>query len=248
MVGVLKIANAISALASPLEGLGDMFEGLGDMFKGVGKFFKAAAFKAQAQAILSYAIAVGILAASVYVLAQLDAGKLWGAIAAMAALAGIIVALSVSIGKLGTGNALELGKFSMVLIALSTSILLLSFALRNLGNMDDKAILKGSLAIAALGAILAGLMATTSKGAVGMGTTLLGISTAILLMVMITKLIAGMETEELVKGISVIAIFSGIIAGLIAATKLAGNDLSKIGGTILTLSFAMLLMAGVISH
>lgn len=53
-----------------------------------------------------------------------------------------------------------------------------------------------------------------------------------------------MKASQLVKGMIGVAFLAAIIAGLIMATRLAGgNDLDKVGTTILAVSGAMLLLS-----
>lgn len=251
-----KMASAFASFASMFEGIGDFLEGLGiglkRLFTGIGKYFKAKAWEARSKAILNFAIAVGILAASVYVLAQLDAGSLWSAIGAIGVLSLILVGLSIAISKLNGLDSAKLDKTGLDIkkavsniIPIAVSLLLVASALKKLAGLSVGDLIKGGIAVAALGGILVGLMAATKLVGPSFdttGATLIKISSAILLLVFVVKQIAKLDGTDLAKGISVMVLFGAFIVGLIAATKLAGPNINGLGSTILKISASILLL------
>lgn len=247
-----KISDAIMLLKGPLEGIGDMFEGLGRMFTGIGKYFKAKAWNLIGKAILDMALAIGILAASVYVLAQLDTKQLWGAIGALAALGVIIGVLSLAASKIKSTDTF--GKLSIMLVGISTSLLIMATAIKKLEflNSDNIGPILGGLAamIGGLSAILF-VFGTFVKGKSAQnidkaGVMILKMSLIMLSMTFVIKQVSKLDPGALAKGMVCITLFGGFIVGLIAATKLAGKHVDKAGAAILKISFAMLLMVGVI--
>ena len=92
------------------------------------------------------------------------------------------------------------------------------------------------------------LIAKTAKGNTATavyktGTMLLGIAAAMLVLVIAAKMIASMEWRDMGKAAIGLVALSGLIVGLIAATKLAGKDVDKVGGTILKVAAAMLVLS-----
>ena len=79
----------------------------------------------------------------------------------------------------------------------------------------------------------------------GLRPSLLTIGAAILLLVWVAKIIGDMEWSELGKAALGIIFLGGIITGLIAATKLAGPDIDKVGKTISKIAGSMLLLTAV---
>lgn len=75
-----------------------------------------------------------------------------------------------------------------------------------------------------------------------LGLTLMGISTAMLIMVGVVKLLAMIEPEELKKGIKGLWKFVGVITVLTLITKLGGN--AKVAGTLLAMSASIAILAG----
>ena len=247
-----KISDAIMILKAPLDGLGEMFEGLGRMFTGIGKYFKAKAWNLIGKAVLDMALAIGILAASVYVLAQLDTKQLWGAIGALAALAAIIAVLSLTASKIEVTG--DLGKLSLMLLGISASFLLIASAIKKLEflNADNIGPVLGGFAaiIGGLSTILF-VFGTFVKGKSAQnidkaGAMILKMSLIMLSMTFVIKQVSKLDPGALAKGMVCITLFGGFVVGLIAATKLAGKHIDKAGASILKISFAILLMVGVI--
>lgn len=257
MFAVIKdISKTLTILATPFEKFGGMCASIGasfakvansldGMFDAIRSNVKATTWQKRGKAIMYFAIAIGILAASVYLLSTLNAGKLWGSIAAIGALAAIIVALSFAIGKLGPKEELELGKFAIALAGLAVSMLLIASALKKLAMLDVDELLKGGLAIVAIGGVMTGLIAATklfNKDAGKVGGALIKMALAMALMVWVVKLAASIDTETAIKGGIAILAFGGIMVGLVAMTKLFNKDAGKVGSTLLKMTIAMGLM------
>lgn len=242
MVALYKFASAISALTAPLEGLGDILEGVGNVLDAFSGTIKAFNFKVKAEAIKTFAIAIAILAGSVLVLSFVPAAQLWNAVGVIAALAAVITGLSIAVGKFGTGGIVDTAKIGGLLLALSTSFLLLAGTMKILSGMSWDDLTKASAGLMALGMVVTGLVAATKIGgdAVGKaGGTILKISIAMGALVLVGKMIAGMEWDELTKAAAGLGGLTLIVGALIAVTKLAGNNIDKVGGTILKISIAM---------
>ena len=243
MVALYKFASAISALTAPLEGLGDVLEGVGNVLDAFSGTIKAFNFKVKAEAIKTFAIAIAILAGSVLVLSFVPAAQLWNAVGVIAALAAVIAGLSIAIDRFGgTGGFKDTVKIGGLLLSLSASFLLLAGTMKIISGMSWDDLTKASAGLAALGMIITGLVAATKIGgdAVGKaGGTILKISIAMGALVLVGKMIAGMEWDELTKAAAGLGGLTLIVGALIAVTKLAGNNIDKVGGTILKISIAM---------
>ena len=141
----------------------------------------------------------------------------------------------------------DIDKVGPALIKISFALLILAIVFKILGTMsvDDGSLWIALGGIVALGGVVTGLIAATKlagKDIDKVGPTILKISAGLLLLAITAKIIAGMSWSEL--GIAAVGLilFGGIITGLIAATKLAGKDIDKVGPTILKISAAMLLL------
>ncbi len=258
IVAVFKIADVLNTLASPLEGLGDMFEGLGNMFNGLAKSFRAAAFEKRMNGVLNFAKAIGILALSIFVLASIEPGKLWGAIGALSALAlimGALVTLASFMSKDKDSLIdLDFGMTALGILGIAGAILVLSIALKKLSSIDSADLPKtlGLFASIILG--LSGFMVAfgtfvKGKAAQNMdkaGAMLLKMSVAMLLMIAVIKLASKLNGQEVIKGLGVVLAVGLLFTAFIAVSKIAGKNADKAGGMILKMSFAMLLMVAVV--
>lgn len=237
-----KFASALSAITAPLEGLGDVFEGVGNVLDAFSGTIKSFNFKMKAEAIKTFAIAIAILAGSVAVLSLIPAGQLWNAVGVVAALSAVIAGLSIVIGKFGNGSIVDVAKISGLLLALSSSFLILAGVMKIISGMSWDDLTKATAGLMALGMIITGLVAATRIGGDEVskaGGTILKIAVAMGALVLVGKLIAGMEWSELGKAGAGLVGLSAIVAALLAATRLAGNGIDKAGGTILKIAVAM---------
>lgn len=268
-VGLVKVTSdivkVVGAFAAPMEGLGDLLSGVGEVLeesaKSISKVIKSFsnvmnsyAMSIKANALKSIAIAIGILAGSVFLLAQLDTGKLWSSIGAMAALAVVLGTLSLAVGKFGPDKALSFNGFALAVVGISASLLIMATAMKKLSsiNPDQYAQTLGGF-VALVGSIIA-IVAAYGKLVTGpaaaniakVGTMMLGLSASMLLMIGVIKLISGLSAGELVKGGAAITAFMGIVGMLAVITNISRGTTAKLGSTMIQLSVAMGLMVGVI--
>ena len=262
-----KIYDLAEKFAAPLEGLGKMFGGIGHMFNSAGKvldnfagMIKVKKYEAIAKMFLNFGIAIGIMAASIYVLSNIEPAKLWTAVGAVAALGAVMVALSYAMSQM-SGASASIGKDGVkisgvktVLISLGVALLLMATTVKMLGTLDPEQAKQGfyGLAglIAAIGVVLLAfgnlVKGKQAQNIDKLGRMLTKLSIALLLLVVVVKLIGTLSVGDIVKGVTCIAAFGGIMAGLVALTNLAGKSIDKVGGTLLKMSAAMLLMVVVI--
>lgn len=319
--GLAGITTSVTKVIDNVAGVIGQVKVIGQAFEGLLKSMKLAV---RAEAIKSFAIAIAILAASVIMLTFFDPKKLWMSVGIITALAGVIVAMSFAISKMGDGpdGALKVGKFALVILAFGTVLYMMSKIVKQMVTLSWEELARGIIGLTAITGLMIGLMAATNlvaktgkgntasavfkvgsmligiaaamvvfviaakmiasmewdemaKAGVGLlalggfivgmiaatnllaktakgntatavyktGTMLLGIAVAIAVLVVAAKMIASMEWSEMGKASIGLVALSGLIVGLIAATKLAGKDIDKVGGTILKVAIAMLLLA-----
>lgn len=305
-----NLLNTIKAFAAPAAGIGRMTNSIGGFFDALSEKIKPNKWSNMSKTVMELAIAIGILSGSVYVLAQLETDKLWGAIGALGALAAILGVLSFAVSKMnisGEGfgklalvfvglaaslyvmgaaikkleflnesnvapvlggltamivglsgillalgtltkgrGAKNIGKAGATMLAIAATMLLMTTTIKAISGLKPEEITKGIICMTLFGGLITGLMAATKfagKGVVKMGSTILGIAAAMALMVGVIKLVSGLEPSEITKGVICMTLFGGLITGLMAATKLIGKNVGKIGSSILAISAAMMLMS-----
>lgn len=147
----------------------------------------------------------------------------------------------------------EADKFGKMMLSISAGLILMAYAVKILGKMDPKELAQGGLAIGAL-MLIVGLMTKMTKigageksGAYSFGKMMSGIGTALLLMSASILILGKMDIKDLIQGGIAVGVLMGIMAAMIAATKLLGKntkDLSKLGTMMIGLGAALLLISG----
>lgn len=252
---IKKALGIADKFGDAAKGIGKLTGNLGDLVKTfndglIGKY-KQSKWTAISKAVLSFAAAVGILAASVILMSKVPAKELWGSIGALAViitvLAGAIVGLMAAT-KLITGSK-NVDKIGGTLLKVVGAIAIMVLIAKMAAKMTPSDLMQGVAAIAAFGLIIVGLMAaskliTGSKNIDKIGGTLIKISAAIMLMLLVAKSAAKMTPAELTQGLLAITAFGALIVGFMAATKLitGSKNVDDVGGTLFKISAAIMLM------
>lgn len=246
-----KLLDVMEAFAKPFESIGGLIGSIKDVveqYKGVVKSMK---FQANTKGIKNLAISVGILAASVYLLAKLDWDDLARAGAALAGIIVVIGALALIASKMNMIGDADFGKLSVNMLAIAGSLLLVSMAVKKISSVPTDKMLATAGMLVVIGGVFAGLIAISKfsgKDVGSVGTMLLLMSAAFLIMGTVIKRMAKLEPETVTKGLTVIALVSSVFAGLIAVSKLAGQNAGKAGTMLLLMSGAFLIMVSVIKQ
>lgn len=244
MVGNLKPEQAkqgFIGLAGLVVALGAVFAAYGLLVKGK----SAQNIDKAGKMLLKMSVSLLIMVGVIKLISGMSEGDLNRGGAAIVAFVGI-VALLVSITKL-SGKGID--KLGGMLIKMSVSMLLMVAVMKLVAGMSDREIEKGATAILAFVGIIALLVAVTKigrdKDLAKLGGTLLAISTSMLLMVGVIKLVSGLSPEEMVKGAAAILAFTGIVALLMYIVKIVGSDAPKIALTLTAMSISIAILAGV---
>ena len=197
--------------------------------------------------ILSVGAAMILMAATMKIVGGMDTSSYLKGLGAVVIFSGIVVGLMAAT-KLATD--VEIEYMQKLIKAVGIAMLAMAITMKIVGGMDAGSYAKGLGIIIVFSGIVVGLMAATklasAKDISKLSSIILSISAAIILMSIAIRLVSGMSVGEIIKGLIVITGFGGIITGLIAATKLAGKKLKQIGPTLLMVSGAILILAGVL--
>lgn len=265
IVTINKIIDIMDKFATPFEKFGKILGTVNESIKTITESFsknlKAKAFKTRAEGIKSMAIAIGILAASVYALAQLDQGALARSVAAIAVLSGILVVLALVVNKLskatvtldGEGRALKLDGLKTGLAGIGVALLMLAAVVKIMGGMQPDEMMQGFIGLAGVIVAISIVLKTFGKCVKGesaknidkAGIMIKKMSVALILMVAAIKLIGLLSAEDLVKGVAFMGVFIVFTGLLSAVTRLSGKGVSKLGGMMAKMAIAMGLMVGV---
>lgn len=272
---IYRIAKAFEAIASPLQGLGSMFDGVGTVLeksaksiskvikstakvvKGFGKVLTGISWEMKAKAMKEMAIAIAILAGSIWLLSKIE--NPWEAVGVIVALSATLLALGIAAEKFGSSGVmlskagLKIDGLKTAFLTIGASLLLLAATVKLLGGMDPAAIEQGfkalyaavgamALVFAAYGLLVKGDAAQNIDKA---GKLMRSMSITLLLMVGVIKLAATISEDELNAGMTVVTAFTAFVGVMVGLSMVAGNNIDKMGSTILKISAAMLLMIGV---
>ena len=240
-------ATAASNVTKPMASAGKVLDSIAYGIDTItGREGGSTKLQNMAIAVKTFATAIAILAASVAVLSQIDAGQLFTAVGAIAALAVIIGVLAAALNKFSDGaSTIQSMKLNVLLISLAGSFLLLSVAAKIISTIDTEGLVKAGAALVVFGGVVAGLIAVTKLGKdVDKAPAFLGkLAVSFVLLAVAAKLVATMELEDMGKAAIGLAGLSAVVIGLIAATKLAGKDIDKVPAFLGKLSVSFLLLA-----
>lgn len=215
MGSLVAAANGLAMLAVTLK----MLEKI--------KFSPKDAFSFSAS-VIGLSISVVALAAALNKLSEIDIDKLMP-ILTMVTL--FMLSLKVTAKSINADVVAGIAKMSGLALALATSILILSFALRGFGELSGEDVLKG---LGTFGALIAGMAALTaiSKGAnlAGMSGAILSLSFSMMALYLPISLYSRMEWGELAKGIGTIAAL-GLAIGTFA--RISNGNLAGAGFALL---------------
>lgn len=198
-------------------------------------------------AFLGMATALLLMSVVTKILGGMDEHKLKQGLMAIVAFSAIVMVLMATT-KLLTGSK-NVDKIGKTIGKIGTAILMMAIVAKLLGGMDEYELKQGFMAIVAFSAIIVGLMAATklingSKNVDKIGGTIFKIAGAFLIMALVARVVSSMSIGELAKGVAVMAVFGGIVTGLIAATKLVGGKkLDKVGATMILIAGAIGILA-----
>ena len=283
---VRRMIGILDKFAGPAEGFGKMLGGTGDVLtsfsevladsgkniskviksttkvvKSFAKLLSANAFKKKAEGLKDIAIAFGIMAASIYVIAKIDPDRLWPAVGVIAAMAGIMLALTLAMDKFSSvsvsvdkkAKKLNFNGLKTGILSISLALLSMATVVRILGTMDENQLGQGLAALTGISVLIAGILfvygsLVKGKSAQNIdkaGKMIKRMATSMLLMVAVVKLAGMLEPDELKQGGAFVAAFLVFIAVLSKITQHTGKGIDKLGGMMVKMALALGLMVGV---
>ena len=249
---VKKILSVFKLFGNGFGSFVDAIKNVGEAFTGIGtsitKTLKSFQTKLKAEALKAIATSVLMLVGAIAILCYLPADRLWPAVGALAAVIGMLTALSFAIGFIAK-NTLEFAKISGFVLSLGSALLMLSISLAIIAGIPSDGIDRALIVVSVLVGLMVGLMAASKLAGDMTKTMFLGqmiqkIAISLLIAVAAMKLIATMSEEDIAKSITVVAILEILLAGLMVASKLAG-DMTKtmfLGQMIQKIAISLLIM------
>lgn len=235
--------NALSMLAFVIVGVIALMASMTALAKWSG----GAKLTASASAILMVAVTMSVLANTLKKLNKLDPEQTKGSVVLLGVLMlelEALLALSSRAGKYAARAA-------VMILAIGVTMSIMVSLIKKINKMRPDEIVKGLAVIAVLEVFIMALigcitlMSNSGKHAAKAGLMLIEVAVTMLIMVDVIKLINKMTTQEIEKGLAVIAAMEILIGALLKfVTSLpAGNNQTKAGLTIISLAGAMLIMS-----
>ena len=262
-IWVLKqLATAFKGIANAFGGIQDLLANAGKVLKSFSKVLNSISWDVKAKALLKMAIAIAVLVAAIWVLTQIDdIGKLWNAVGVIAVLAGVLIGLSVAMSKLSSASVAFDAESKKVniegvqnsLLKIGIAILLVAAAVKMISDLKPEEAKQGFIGLAG---IMGGMIVFLSimgklsgregiKNIDGIGSMMLKLSFAMMLMVTVCKLIGKLSAEEMLKGAAFAAAFTIFVNSITKVAKSSGNNVAKVGSMVIGIAVAMTLMVGV---
>lgn len=243
LIGIKKFIDSLTEITS---GAGGFLDGITGILDGVRGSLEAYQNSLKAKTLLTIATAIGVLAASLVVLSMIPSDKLTTSLMGITVLFVELSAAMIVLSK--TMGNVKMAKISGQMVAMATAILILSFAMNNLAELNWEGLAKGTLGIAALATtlVVSANMLDKSSGKLIKGSTgLIAFSTAILILTHAVDNLAQLSWGELSKGLVGLTV---ILTEVVTLTHLMGDPKRMIstGVGMIALGAAMLIFASAV--
>ena len=259
LVVVKQMYDFVSAISDGIGSVNKVIDGLAGIEKSFSKILNAKAFETAASSLEKIAKSIAILAGAVVVLSFVDEKNLYRSVGVIVVLSLVLTALSKAVTKMQSASAriskdgLKIAGLKTGLLTISAALLLLAATVKLIGNMDTNQAIRGFVGLTALMLVLAGFMASygllvKGKAAQNMdkaGLMLLKMSFSLFILVRVVKLLSGTSWPDLGKASAFMAGFTAFVGLLTLATKTTGKNIDKVGGMLIKISIALVLMVGV---
>ena len=217
-----------------------------------GKVNSIGDFKGPSLSILGISASLLILAIALKQLSGIDADNALLALGMFASLIGGLAIIVLAINKLTKGKGSKnIDKVGGMLLKISAAMLIMTFVIKKVSEIEGSDITKGLAVIASLEVLFAGIIAISKfagENGSKAGSMILKMSVAFVAMIAVIKLASMLNGEELTKGLIVVANIEILFAAIIAVSKFAGQNGTKAGSMLLLMSGAMLIMTLVIKQ
>ena len=240
-----KAVGVVAALAAILVGLAWATDKIANSSVSIGK--NGASINNLKAGLLAIGGALLLLAVTVKLIGSLDPDQAKQGFIGLAGLIVAIAAVFAAYGLLVKGKAAQnIDKAGKMLVKLSISLLLLVAVVKLVGKLEWSEMIKGA---AFLGGFLAFLTLFMLISKIGkdrviekIGKSILKISIALLLLVIVVKLVSKLDYGEMIKGAAFLGGFLAFLTLFVLISKIGGKEIPKIGRTLLAISTSLLIL------
>lgn len=235
-----KLAKTFKSYVATLTPFADLTKSVSGTFGSLTAMFKQFTKNLKTARLIQIATAIGILTLSVKSLAEIPAGKLLKAVAALAALSAILVGLVYALDLIGDVNLSLNGTKSFLGIAAGLIVLIGALKLldsMSLENLNQSLIIMAGLMV---GIVAASMVLSKATGQLSFSALgLIAFATAMLIMIKALNALGKLDMKGVKQNLSEL---SGIFVVLVGLTALSfmGAKLTGMGTILLGLGVALL--------
>lgn len=155
----------------------------------------------------------------------------------------VVLLVQMGLANRAAGNG---GKFGSTMLGMAVTMAIMVGVIKLIAGTDPADVLMGIFVMEAFVLLLMQMgLANRAAGKNGkFGSTMLGMAAAMLLMIGVIKLVSGIDTKALFKGLAIMEVFVLLIAEMLLISRL-GKDTGKIGGAVLSMAAAIAILAGI---
>lgn len=234
----IAITKFTNSLTKPFDEVGGLLDNVKGILDGVRGCFEAYQTQLKAGTLLKIASAIAILAASIVAISLIDSEKLSASLGAITVLFAELMA-SMSVFTKISGDVKGAVKSSTVMLAMSTSILILASALKKIGDLDGGQLAKGVAGVTALMAAMVGAVkllnmsgGSSMKGA----TQMVLFAASIKILASVCTDVATLEWDGLAKGLTGVGMLLAEVSLFMNTTKFSGKSLTTAAGIVILAS------------
>ena len=222
----LGIKKFVDLLKQPFDDVGDIKDSVVKILDSVKGCFEAWQTSIKADVLMKIAKAIAILTASILVLAMIDSEKLDASLGAMIMLFGELMG-SMAIFTKVVKKSGDIQKSSVLMIAMSVSLLILAGALKKISSLNMEELGIGLVGIGALLLMMTESMKALSKQSASVAkgaTTVIQFVVVIKMLATVCKQLSAMNWEELAVGLTGVGVLLTELS-----LFLNGTDFQKFG-------------------
>lgn len=248
VIKALKDEGGKGGFKSLVDSFKDLSGGITDTLGKVGDTLEAIQNKINPSNLTGVGVSIGILAASMFLLAQVDSNRLMSAGIAMTALIGELVgAIQVLTSQAGSVKGLNSLMRSLVLF--SAAVAILAFAMTEMGNMNVDNAMAATTAISAMMWELVGITTVMDKikpsSFMKVAASLVIFAVAVNLIAKPVAALGALPWQQALQGVITL---SAIMAGLVVVTRTMGSIDFKTAAGLALIAVGVKLLASAIAQ
>lgn len=243
-IGEMNIGQATQGIAGLIVIIG-MLAGL---MYAYGKFIDADATANIDKAgvtILKISASLIILSVAIKLMGRLSVDDIQNGIMVMGVFSGFIALLAVVTNKWGK----NIDKLGSMIVKVSASLILFSLAIKLMGILSLDDLLHGVEVMGVFVVFIGALTAVTSIAGedkiAKVGGIIMAASASLILLAVATKILSGIDTAGLAKGLLAVTYLGALMAAFIVVCDAVGSEMPKVAMNMVAMSVSIGILAGI---